>query len=75
MATKLYDAIVANPSVLGFTSTENTVGAYYDDAQTYNASSWRNIAGIVIGCSIAVGVIILIVLGIVCICRKMKGSP
>lgn len=74
LANTLYDTVKANSNVLGLTATDYSVGAYYDDTQVSDSSSFRNIAGIIIGCSIAVGVLIIIILVVVCVIRKMKGS-
>lgn len=75
LANKLYDAVSANKAVLGFTATESSVGAYYDDSKSYDAATFRNIAGIIIGCSIAVGALIIIALIVVCCIRKTKAKP
>ena len=72
LANSLYTAIQNNPNVLGIPILSTSIGAYYDDTQTYNPAGWQGIAGIIIGCSIALGVLIVIIIVILCCIKKYR---
>lgn len=72
LSNSLYTALQNNPNALGIPILSTNVGAYYDDTQTYNPATWKGIAGIIIGCSIALGVLIAVIITVLCCIKRAK---
>ena len=73
LANSLYDSVKANRNLLGYPVTYMSVGAYFDDTKVYDASIYRDVPTAIIGCAIALAVMLLGALLLACL--LIKSDP